>query len=62
MKNIVRLLLAGALCSAFAWAFWHYLGNDAFSAMSIIVIVILGGENARLRKQLRARRAEKESP
>lgn len=61
MRDTVLLLLASALCGALAWAFWHYLGNDAFSALSIIVIVILGAENGRLRKQLRAHRAEQKS-
>lgn len=58
MRNTALLLLAVALCSGLAWAFWHYLGNDAFSAMSILVIVILGAENARLRKQIRADRGD----
>jgi uncharacterized membrane protein YoaK (UPF0700 family) len=58
MKDTVLLLLTSALFAALAWAFWHYLGNDAFSAMSIIVIVVLGAQNARLRKQLRAGRGD----
>lgn len=62
MRDTVLLLLASALCGAFAWAFWHYLGNDAFSAMSILVIVILGTENARLRKQIRANRGDQKIP
>jgi hypothetical protein len=61
MRDTVLVLLAAALCAASAWAFWHFLGNDAFSAMSIIVIVILGAENGRLRKQIRAHRAEKKN-
>lgn len=62
MRDTALLLLAGALCSAFAWAFWHYIGNYAFSAMSIFVIVILGVDNARLRKQIRADRANQKIP
>lgn len=62
MRDTVLLFVASVLCCAFAWAFWHYLGNDAFSAMSIIVIILLGAENARLRKRLRADRGEQNLP
>lgn len=55
MRDTVLLGLASVLCGAFAWAFWHYLGKDAFSAMSMIVIIVLAAENARLRKRLRDR-------
>lgn len=62
MRDAVSLLLASALFAALSWAFWHYLGDDAFDAISIIAIVILGAENARLRKQLRAVRGDQEIP
>lgn len=62
MRDTALLLLASALCCAFAWAFWHYLGKDAFSAMSILVIVILGADNARLRKHLRTGRGNPKLP
>ena len=56
------LLLASALLALLAWAFWHYLGTDAFSAMSIIAILLLGVDNARLRVKLRASREERSAP
>lgn len=62
MRDTVVLFLASALCCAFAWAFWHYLGNDAFSAMSIIAIIVLWAENVRLRKQIRANRGDQKIP
>jgi hypothetical protein len=54
MKDVVALLLVAAIVSALAWAFWNYLGDDAFTVISITVIIALFAENARLRKRIRA--------
>jgi acid phosphatase family membrane protein YuiD len=61
MKDVTTLLLASAVFSALAWAFWHYLGNDGFTAISTIAIVILLADNARLRNQLRSNRDARKS-
>lgn len=62
MRAATLLLLASALLATLAWAFWHYLGADGFGAMSIIAILVLGVDNARLRAQLRAQRQDRAAP
>ena len=56
MKDAFLLLLGSALFAALAWAFWNYLGDDAFTAIAAIAVMLLGWDNARLRKQLQASR------
>jgi len=46
-------LLAFALAAALAaWGFWHYLGQDAAHVLSTVMIVLLAGDNARIRREL----------
>lgn len=54
MKDALLLLLAGALFATLAWAFWNYLGDDAFSAIAAVAVMVLSWDNARLRKELYA--------
>jgi hypothetical protein len=56
MKESVLLLVTGAGISLAAWAFWHYLGNDASCTLLTIVLIGVVADNARLRRQLRGRR------
>lgn len=56
MRNLAALLCVGGLVAGLGWAFWHYLGNDAFTALSTLTLVVLLVDNARLRRRLRARR------
>jgi uncharacterized membrane protein YfcA len=56
MKEALLLLATGVACSLVAWAFWHYLGNDAFSTLNTLVLVGVVADNVRLRRQLRGRR------
>jgi len=56
MKDALLLLFAGALFATLAWAFWNYLGDDAFSAIAAVAVMVLSWDNARLRKQLYARK------
>jgi len=49
------LLATGAACSIAAWAFWHYLGNDAFGVLNTLFLVVVVADNLRLRRQLRAK-------
>lgn len=55
MKDSLLLLVTGVACSFVAWAFWHYLGNDAFSVMNTLVLVGFVADNFRLRRLLRSR-------
>jgi hypothetical protein len=56
MKDALLLLVTGAACSLAAWAFWHYLGNDAFGVLNTLFLVAAVVDNFRLRRQLRAHR------
>lgn len=56
MRNLAALFFVGGLLASLGWAFWHYLGNDAFAALSTLTLVVLLVDNARLRRRLRAKR------
>ncbi|MEC5160585.1 MULTISPECIES: hypothetical protein [unclassified Janthinobacterium] len=56
MRDSGLLMLAAALCSVIAWAFWHFLGNDAFGVFMIVALVIVAADNVRLRRKLREQR------
>lgn len=53
MKDGFLLLLAGFVCASAAWAFWHYLGDDASAALTGIVLVSVMADNIRLRRKLK---------
>jgi hypothetical protein len=53
MKDSLLLLTTGAGVSLIAWAFWHYLGNDAAFTLTTVVLVGVVADNARLRRKLR---------
>jgi len=55
MKDSLLLLATGVACSVAAWAFWHYLGSDAFGVLNTLFLVVVVVDNVRLRRQLRAR-------
>jgi hypothetical protein len=55
MKDPLLLLATGVGVSLAAWAFWHYLGSDAFSTLNTVVLVGVVADNVRLRRQLRRR-------
>jgi hypothetical protein len=54
MKDVAALLLASAVVSALAWAFWNYLGDVGFTVISTMAIIALLADNARLRNRIRA--------
>jgi hypothetical protein len=55
MTDKISLLAAGVVASLAAWAFWHFLGRDATGAFVTIMLIVVAADNARLRRQLRAR-------
>lgn len=55
MKDALLLLLTGIACSLAAWAFWHYLGNNAFGVLNSLLVTVLAVDNFQLRRQLRER-------
>lgn len=55
MKDALLLLVTGIAVSSAAWAFWHYLGNDAFGVLNTIFLVATVADNIRLRRELRSR-------
>lgn len=55
MKDSLSLLAAGVLLALVGWAFWHYLGTDAPSALVTVALIAVTVDNARLRRQLHKR-------
>jgi hypothetical protein len=53
MKDGSALMVAAAIVSALAWAFWSYLGENAFNVLSTTMIIVLAADNTRLRRRLR---------
>ncbi|HWW70267.1 MAG TPA: hypothetical protein VN089_10030 [Duganella sp.] len=53
MKDDLLLILTALVCAAGAWAFWHYLGEQALGALSTIALIALAADNYRLRRRLR---------
>jgi hypothetical protein len=54
MKDRLQLIFVGGTVAVLAWAFWHVLGKDAFSALPTIMLVAVVADNVRLRRQLRS--------
>jgi uncharacterized membrane protein YfcA len=52
MKDSFLLLICGLGLSMLAWAILHYLGDDAFSVLSAVLLISLGLDNFRLRRAL----------
>ena len=54
LKDGASLLLAAALVATGAWAFWHYLGEEAGPVFGLIMLLVFAIDNYRLRRRLRA--------
>lgn len=52
MRDKLLLIVVSLVTAAFAWAFWHYLGQNAFTTLSMIMLVVLSADNYRLRRKL----------
>lgn len=58
MRNSISLFATGLLYAFIGWAFWHYLGSDAPSALATLLVVAFACDNARLRRELREKNKE----
>lgn len=57
MKDRILLILT-AFASAFsAWAFWHYLGQDALTTLMLLAFISVVADNWRLRRALKMSRS-----
>lgn len=50
--NFVAVLLVVAVV-AIGWAFWHFMGGDSFSAITMLAAIVLLADNFRLRQSLK---------
>ena len=55
MKDRLLLVIAAAAFAIAAWAFWHFLGDNAFASITLIALVGVVADNHRLRQKLRER-------
>jgi hypothetical protein len=53
MRDDLVLILTALVCAGFAWAFWHYLGEQGLGALTVIALIALAADNYRLRRRLR---------
>lgn len=58
MKDRYFLVIAAAAVSVGAWAFWYFLGDNAFAAITLAALVVVAADNHRLRRQLRERTSQ----
>jgi hypothetical protein len=56
MNDRLVLIAAAAGFACLAWAFWHYLGDDAFGAISTLMLIVVVADNIRMRRQLKGKR------
>jgi len=54
MRDRGLLLFSAGLLAATSWAFWHFLGNDAFTVFSSLILLSVVLDNFRLRRKLRS--------
>jgi hypothetical protein len=55
MRDDLLLILTALVCAGFAWAFWHYLGEQALAGLTVIALIALAADNYRLRRRLRGK-------
>jgi hypothetical protein len=56
MKDNLILLLPASAFALVAWAFWHFFGENGFSVISTLALIVLFIDNLRLRRKLRSER------
>lgn len=52
MIRSFALPIAAAVIALAAWGFWHYLGQEAIHVLSAVMIVLLAGDNFRIKREL----------
>jgi hypothetical protein len=57
VKDSILLLTVAMIVAYAAWVFWHYVGLNGFELLSTLIVVSLVVDNARLRRELKKRRA-----
>lgn len=60
MMDRITLLITGLVCSALAWASWHFYGESITTALMLIVLVGYSVDNFHLRRQVRSLLAERD--
>ncbi|MCS0659990.1 hypothetical protein [Massilia terrae] len=55
MKDRAFLLVTGLLFASLGWAIWHFFGLDSPWVISIVLLVAVIADNARLRRRLRSK-------
>jgi len=60
MKDGLMLLIAGLVCAAGAALFFRFFGSEAFSILTLVMLVCVLADNARLRRRLREMDAKPE--
>ena len=55
MRDNLILISTALVCAGFAWAFWHYLGEQALGVLTVITLIALAADNYRLRRRLRGK-------
>jgi hypothetical protein len=53
MKDGLLLVIVGLGLAGLAWGLWHYLGEDALSAIVTLSLIVTVADNIRLRRRLR---------
>ena len=59
MRDKSALLFWGGICSALAWASWHWWGEYITFAMTVILLLGYAVDNFQLRRQVRDLLAER---
>ena len=54
MKDRVLLILVAGMAALSAWAYWHYVGENAGTALVTFMLFVLAIDNVLLRRRLRA--------
>lgn len=54
MSDQVLLFVLAITVAAASWAFWHFLGENAFTVLSTLILVSVVADNIRLRRKLKS--------
>lgn len=58
MNDRIVLLVSALAMSLGAWAFWHFLGEDALDVLVLVALICAIADNWRLRRVLRGSQPE----